>query len=183
MLIFQEFTQENFNLTAKVEAQARMLEVHSRDNDDEIKHKHRQEIELLQSSYEKKLNEVKKEKSVTDDELAQLNLKLHQKTEVIENLQRTLAEQKKNNKIMEANTNLEGEMQELKNALQSCYNEKCLVEENLGEAVHDLQRKNLEVDTLMKRMSDLKEELEGAQKEQIVCLKQLEVFDFVSLAF
>eukprot|EP00794_Sanderia_malayensis_P007278 gene7278-8089_t len=172
----EELMQENFNLTAKVETGARLLDAHSQDDEsaDKFKAKLEQEKEELRISCEKKLSDIKKSKTLVDEELSHINLKLSQKDETIESLHKVIDEQKSKNKILEGNTCLEGEMQELKNAFQECYEEKCQIEENLEEYMHSLQSKNLEVDNLTKRMNELNEELEYAQKEQTDCYKHLE---------
>ena len=168
-------TQENFNLNAKLDLQIRLLNFQSQEHDDQQKNRLDLEKDTLKLAFDKKLTDLKKQKLASDDEISQLNLKLQQKNETIDNLHSLIEKKKSESHVVESSSSLEGDLQEMKTALLSCYDEKCIAEEKLEEFVHDAQRKNLEVETLRRRMSEVNEELEHSQKELCDCYKHVEV--------
>ena len=157
-----------------------MLETHSQYHDDEDKRKKlEQEKEKIILLHDKKINDLKsdfkKAKITHDEEISQLNLIIQQNNEVIKKLQNDIAEEKK--KSMAADTKLanDGEIDELKMAIEHCYQSKRQVENKLCEMIHDNERKNLESENLRQRLKELNEELNDKTRQIEDCYQHLEV--------
>jgi len=168
----EELTQENFSLTAKLESKERLLELHSQYQDDENKRKKEdQEKDQLILLHEKKINELKndlkKAKITYNEEVSNLNMMIQQKGEVIENLQNDIVKEKEKNRASAIKISNDGEIEELKMAIECCYQDKRQVEHKLCEMIHENERKSLEVDNIRQRLMEVNEELgeERRQKE------------------
>ena len=149
-----------------------MLELHSQYQDDENKRKKEdQEKDQLILLHEKKINELKndlkKAKITYNEEVSNLNMMIQQKGEVIENLQNDIVKEKEKNRASAIKISNDGEIEELKMAIECCYQDKRQVEHKLCEMIHENERKSLEVDNIRQRLMEVNEELgeERRQKE------------------
>ena len=118
---------------------------------------------------------MKKEKITADEEISQLNLKTQQNCEIIENLHSTIAELKAKLKNAESKSSGVTEVEELKVALEMCYESKCEAEERLSEFIHDNERKSLEIGNFRERIREVNEQLGDRKKQYDDCSQHLEV--------
>ena len=179
ILLLQDLIQENFNLTAKLESREKMLEIHSQYDDEDKRKKQEQEKEQMILLYDKKIsdlkNDIKKAKMTHDEEVSQLNLIIQQNNEIIKNLQNEIVEEREKNLAAEFKLANDGEIEELKTAIEICHQAKRQVENKLCEMIHDNERRNLESENLRQRLKELNEELNEKTRQIEDCYQHLEV--------
>ncbi|XP_065058264.1 protein Spindly-like [Rhopilema esculentum] len=174
----EELIQENYNLSAKLESKEKLLASHSQENEESRKKRQELEKQQLESSYERKISdwkdELKKEKMTHDEEVSQLNLKIQQSQETIENLHETVAALRKQNKVTDTKLSDPDEIHELKIAYEACYQTKLSLEENLSEMICDNERKGLDISNLRERLKEMNEELTEKTRQKNDCYQHLE---------
>ena len=110
-----------------------------------------------------------------DEEVSQLNLKIQQSQETIENLHETVAALRKQNKVTDTKLSDADEIHELKVAYEACYQTKLSLEENLSEMICDNERKGLDISNLRERLKEMNEEIAEKTRQKNDCYQHLEV--------